>query len=86
MAASLYHASLTAIMQENFPPAKLGRVFSLFMSANIIPSAIGLMGTGFLADNIGLTVTFIISGALLMLLGFVSFFIPAIRSFAKENN
>jgi DHA3 family macrolide efflux protein-like MFS transporter len=85
MAASLYNASLTAIMQESFPPEKLGRVFSLLMSASIIPSAIGLMGTGFLADNIGLPVTFVISGTILCLLGVISFFIPAIKTFARRR-
>lgn len=85
IAASLSNASITAIMQENFPPEKLGRIFSLFMSASIIPSAIGLLGTGFLADNIGMACTFIISGVIIMILGIVSFFIPAVKSFAKKS-
>jgi DHA3 family macrolide efflux protein-like MFS transporter len=85
ISASLSSASITAIMQENFPPDRLGRIFSLFMSAFIIPSAIGLLGTGFLADNIGMTSTFVISGCIIMTLGVISFFIPAIKSFAKKN-
>jgi DHA3 family macrolide efflux protein-like MFS transporter len=82
--ASISGASITAVIQENFPPEKLGRIFSLFMSVSIIPSAIGLLGTGFLADNIGMSYTFVISGIIIIILGIISFYIPAIKLFAKN--
>jgi DHA3 family macrolide efflux protein-like MFS transporter len=83
--ASISSASITAVIQENFPPEKLGRIFSLFMSVSIIPSVTGMLGTGFLADNIGMSYTFIISGMIVMILGIISLFLPAIKSFAKKS-
>lgn len=79
IAGSLYFASFTTVVQTRVDPTVMGRVFSFYMSLNMLPSMIGLLSTGFLADRIGIGNTFIIGGIILCLIGAVSFFIPSIR-------
>ena len=83
MAASLYNASFTTIIQEEIHPNMLGRVFSLYYSIVIIPSVIGLLCTGFIADFIGITQTFIILGLVVSLVGILSFFTPPLMKLGK---
>ena len=81
---SLYFATFTTVIQSRIDPGVMGRVFSFYMSFSMLPSMIGLLSTGFLADSIGLGNTFIISGGLLCLIGIISFFIPSLISL-KES-
>lgn len=74
--ASVYNACFTAILQEKIDPKVLGRVFSMFFSISILPSLIGLLGTGFLADTIGINNAFIILGAGIIAIGIITFFTP----------
>lgn len=74
---SLYFATFTTVIQSRIDPGVMGRVFSFYMSFSMLPSMIGLLSTGFLADSIGLGNTFIISGGFLCLIGIISFFIPS---------
>jgi DHA3 family macrolide efflux protein-like MFS transporter len=78
ISAAIYGASLTALIQENIAPEKLGRVFSLFMSASVLPSVAGLLGASFLADGIGLSAMFILLGSAVCFFGITSFFIPSV--------
>lgn len=84
MAASLYNASFTTIIQEEIQPNMLGRVFSLYYSSVVIPSVVGLLCTGFIADYVGITQTFIILGLLICLVGITSFFTPALMRLGKK--
>ena len=81
---SLYFATFTTVIQSRIDPGVMGRVFSFYMSFSMLPSMIGLLSTGFLADSIGLGNTFIISGGFLCLIGILSFFIPSLISL-KES-
>ena len=81
---SLYFATFTTVIQSRIDPGVMGRVFSFYMSFCMLPSMIGLLSTGFLADSIGLGNTFIISGGFLCLIGIISFFIPSLISL-KES-
>lgn len=83
MATSLYNASFTTIIQEEIRPNMLGRVFSLYYSIVIIPSVIGLLCTGFIADFIGITQTFIILGLIVSIVGIVSFFTPPLMKLGE---
>lgn len=78
ISGSLYMASFTTVVQTRINPVVMGRVFSFYMSVNLLPSMIGLLSTGFLADNIGIGNTFIIGGALVGIIGVISFFVPSI--------
>ena len=81
---SLYFATFTTVIQSRIDLGVMGRVFSFYMSFSMLPSMIGLLSTGFLADSIGLGNTFIISGGFLCLIGIISFFIPSLISL-KES-
>ena len=81
----LYHSSFTVMLQTNIAPEFLGRVFSVYMSVTIIPSVLGLLGTGFVADLIGITTSFIIAGAVFIVIGIVAFMIPSIMKLEKGN-
>lgn len=87
ISGSLYMASFTTVVQTRINPVVMGRVFSFYMSVSLLPSMIGLLSTGFLADNIGIGNTFVIGGGLVGLIGVISFVSPGImelkRSFDK---
>lgn len=84
--SSIYNACFTTILQERIDPGVLGRVFSIFMSASILPSLIGLLGIGFLADQIGIQLTFVIFGTGILMVGLISYFSPAIINIGKPAN
>lgn len=84
ISGSLYMASFTTVMQTRINPVVMGRVFSFYMSVSLLPSMIGLLSTGFLADNIGIGNTFIIGGVLVGMIGLVSFFVPSIRELRES--
>lgn len=86
ISGSLYFASFTTVMQTRIDPAVMGRVFSFYMSLSMLPSMVGLLSTGYLADHIGIGHTFVISGSILCLLGIASFFVPALIGLKKSFN
>jgi len=55
------------------------------MSISILPSILGLIGAGYTADAIGLVNMFIIAGAMNILLGLLSFFLPSINHLRKTE-
>jgi len=86
MAGSIYYAYFISVVQIKVEPALLGRVFSSYISVSLLPSMIVLVSTGFIADNIGMDITFIISGALVMLLGVISYLNPQLTKLGILNN
>ena len=86
IAASVYNACFTAIIQSKIDPAALGRVFSMFFSLSILPSLVGLMGTGFLADNIGINNTFLILGLVIIVIGIIAFLTPEMTRLGVNAN
>lgn len=85
VAGSVYNACFTTIIQQNIDPLLLGRVFSMFFSISLLPSLIGLLGTGFLADTIGINVTFIILGTAIIIIGIWSFFSKSMLSLGHQS-
>lgn len=87
IAASIYNACFTTIIQEKVDPAMLGRVFSMFFSIALLPSMIGLLSTGFIADYIGISRTFVILGSTISIIGIISFCVPVLmRLGVKEKS
>jgi DHA3 family macrolide efflux protein-like MFS transporter len=74
IAGAVYNSAFTGLVQNKIDPAALGRVFSTFYAVALIPSMIGLIGIGFIADTIGLNTSFIISGLVIILTGVIAFF------------
>lgn len=76
IAGGIFNASFVSVVQSRIDSAVLGRVMSLYYSMGLLPSALGLLGTGFLAEQVGLTTTFVVSGTVICLLGLIAFCIP----------
>ncbi|MBD1422080.1 MFS transporter [Sphingobacterium chuzhouense] len=74
VAATIYNASFMTVLQEEVRPEVMGRVFSLYFSMAIIPTVIGLLGTGWAADFFGVNNIFIALGGIIALIGVLSFF------------
>lgn len=85
IAMAVFNASFMAVIQKEITPEKLGRVFSLYFSFSLLPSIIGLLFTGYIAENIGLENSFIASGILVMLIGMFSFITPSVIQLSKRN-
>ncbi|HZW38804.1 MAG TPA: MFS transporter [Ignavibacteriaceae bacterium] len=73
-----FYTPMMSIIQATIAPEVLGRVFSLFHTIVMAPSLVGLLATGLIAEVIGVTMAFSISGFLIILFGMGSFFIPAL--------
>jgi DHA3 family macrolide efflux protein-like MFS transporter len=71
------------VFQEVLRPEFMGRVFSLFFSIALIPSMLGLISTGQIADFIGVNNIFILMGILMVVLGIIAFFIPSMMRLGK---
>ena len=73
MSMSVFSAAFIATIQEEIASEMLGRVFSLYYSMVLLPSMIGLLFTGVIAELIGVTNAFLISGLAVLLVGVASF-------------
>lgn len=83
---SVFNGCFTAIVQIEVKPEKLGRVFSLYYSLAVLPSIIGLLFTGLIAEMIGVNITFIISGCLAIAVGALSFGAPQLMRLGQNQN
>lgn len=81
---SIFSAAFMTTLQEEVKPELLGRVFSLYFSIALLPSVIGLMSTGFVAEAIGVTNLFWIAGCFVIAVGIISFFTPSVMRLGKK--
>lgn len=73
IAGAIFWGAFTVLLQTSIDPGVLGRVFSIHGSLIMIPAMFSLVATGYIADTIGITNTFILGGAALILIGIASF-------------
>jgi DHA3 family macrolide efflux protein-like MFS transporter len=85
ISGAIYFSSFTVILQTQIDSGLLGRVFSVYMSLAILPSMLGLLGTGSIADSIGVTNAFIIGGLVISMIGIISFLTPAVMKLEKTE-
>ncbi len=85
VAGTVYQTTFMTLLQRKIDPAVLGRVISTYFSVSLLPSLIGLLGTGFLADTIGLGYSFVLSGLLLSLIGLIAFFVPSLWKLGRQT-
>ena len=78
VSSSVFNASFVSVVQTRIESGVLGRVMSLYRSFGLLPAALGLLGTGFLAEHVGLTHTFVIAGGIICALGLTGFSIPSV--------
>ena len=79
-----YSGPFTALLQTLIPPSFLGRAFSLFDSISLLPSIIGLLATGLLADIIGIATIFVVCGVATIIIGIIAFLMPSIMNIEKR--
>lgn len=84
LAIPFYSGPFTALLQTQIKPSHLGRVFALFDSISLLPSILGLLATGFLADAIGIPNIFVICGIAIVLVGCIALFIPSIMNLERK--
>lgn len=75
----------TSLLQTQFKPIYLGRVFSLFDSISLFPSIFGLFVTSFVADALGIGNIFIYCGFAIVLTAILMMCIPSVRNLEKEE-
>ncbi|MDR0661539.1 MAG: MFS transporter [Prevotellaceae bacterium] len=85
LSGALYMASFTTMVQEKIDPSALGRVFSMYGSVSIMPSVLGLLATGFIADAIGIASTFIYCGIIILIIGIANSFMPILLHVGKPK-
>jgi len=73
IAGAVFWGAFTVLLQRSIEPGVLGRVFSIHGSLIMIPAMFSLVATGYIADAIGITNTFICGGGALILIGAFSF-------------
>lgn len=84
ISGAIFWGAFTVLLQSSLDSSVLGRVFSIHNSLIMIPAMFSLMATGFIADSIGVTNAFIISGFMLAAIGLISPLLPAISKFSKQ--
>lgn len=85
IAGAVYNSAFTGLVQTKIDPAALGRVFSTFYAIALLPSMLGLIGIGSIADSIGLNTSFIISGFIIIITGIAAFFTKSSMKIDKVN-
>lgn len=85
VAGAIFWGAFTVLLQKSLDSSVLGRVFSIHNSMIMIPAMFSLLATGYIADSIGITTAFVISGAMLIFIGLLSPLLPAIKKFARET-
>lgn len=86
VSTAFYNSAFTSLLQIKINPSMLGRVFSTYISVTMFPSMIGLLGTGFIADRIGLINAFLICGAINFAIGVISLAIPSVKLTGQTAN
>lgn len=74
----------TTLMQTQFAPQYLGRVFALFDSISLFPSIIGLFATGFIADTLGIANIFLYCGIATVLAAVWMMSMSSIRNIERK--
>jgi len=85
VSGAVYNAAFTGLLQTKIEPGALGRVFSMFFTFSFIPAMLGLIGIGFVADGLGLTTSFILSGIIIFLIGIAAFLTPVAMRLDRQG-
>jgi DHA3 family macrolide efflux protein-like MFS transporter len=83
--SAFINGPMMAVLQAAVAPDMQGRVFSVIGSSVQITTMLGLMVVGPLADLVGVRFWFIVGGVLVLLMGPVGFFIPAIVNIESQK-
>ncbi|ERJ58044.1 MFS transporter [Sphingobacterium paucimobilis] len=85
LAVPFFTGPYTVLVQTQFDPKYLGRVFSISGSIVQLPAMLGLLFAGILADNIGVEKIFLIGGIIVTMTAIFLGSIPAVRRLEKRT-
>lgn len=85
LATPYLNSPFMVLIQTQLEPGMLGRAFALIGALGSLPAPLGLMATGFIADSIGVSNAFAIAGILFVIIGGLSFFVPALMALEKPE-
>ncbi len=85
IAGGVFNATFISVVQSRLDSAVLGRVLACYYSIGMLPTAIGLLGTGFLADQFGLTTAFVGAGAAILLIAAAASLWPSLRELGEQS-
>lgn len=85
VAGGIFNASFISVVQSRIDPAVLGRVLSLYYSLGVLPAIAGLLGTGFLAEHVGLCTTFVLSGTAIIAISTAGFCLPSVMRLDRQQ-
>lgn len=85
VSGAVFNSAFTGLVQTKVDPSALGRVFSMFFTFSLIPAMLGLVCIGFLADGLGLATSFILSGAIIIVIGIIAFFTPSAMRLDRQH-
>lgn len=80
---AIYNALFIAVIQINITAEVLGRVFSIFFSLSLFPSLLGILASGYLADEFGVTAIFLFGGIVIGTIGVTFLFISSIKRLGR---
>lgn len=80
-----FSGPFTTLMQVQFAPQYLGRVFALFDSISSFPAIIGLFATSFIADSLGIANVFLYCGIATVLAAVWMMSMSSIRNLEKNK-
>lgn len=86
ISGAVYNSAFMGLIQTKVKAEALGRVISIFFTFMLIPSMLGLIGIGFFADTLGLTASFILCGAIIIVIGIIAFLTPAAMRLDKQED
>ena len=81
--STIVNGSFFALIQSAVPAEIQGRVISILLSGTAAMAPIGLAIAGPLADILGVRVWFLAGGSLIIIMGIVGFFVPAVMDMEK---
>jgi DHA3 family macrolide efflux protein-like MFS transporter len=79
----IVNGSFFALIQSTVPAEIQGRVISLLISGTGLMAPFGLSVAGPLADVIGIRVWFLLAGVLIIIMGVIGFYVPAVMGMEK---
>ncbi len=85
LAVPFFTGPYTVLVQTQFEPKYLGRVFSISGSIVQLPAMLGLLFAGILADDIGVEKVFLIGGIVVTTTAIFLGLIPVVRRLEKEH-
>ncbi|WP_461225399.1 MFS transporter [Lacticaseibacillus suihuaensis] len=79
-----FNTLLMAMIQQSFPPERLGRVLGVLNALMSLTGPVGLIFAGPLADRFGVATLFVIAGVGTLLCGAVTWLLPATRTYDRR--